>query len=294
MEAVTSTTVSPSSTTTASPTTTTVPGTSSTQAVLPIWSRPVFVYESPEASFTGNPALVPIWVDVTAPGVGVDSEFTAALAAMGAELPEPFQNAIPSDVEIVSLTTGEDESGAHWLADMNDAFSKGAGGLLADYTMLNQLIYTITQGSADFPEVLFTVNGEPVTEFGTEGLDLTGPVDRSSFIDELSLIFLTEPIIEVENVYVVSGMANTFEASLSVRVVDGAGATVHEVPVMATCGSGCWGEFGVGITSDLIVPGESSIQLFTYSAQDGSMTDVITIPVPVGGSWQVDLSTDTP
>jgi hypothetical protein len=225
-------------------------------------------------------------------GPGADAPVTSVLAAIGpdlAELSPPLLNAVPADVEIVGLSTTTVNDAEVLVVDMNEAFLDGAGGLLADFTMLNQLIYSLTIGEGADDGILFTVNGEPIEAFGSEGLVLTDPVNRKSFISELNPIFLTEPVLELEHVYGVAGLANVFEASLIVQVLDGNGEVVHEEPVMASCGTGCWGEFGVGVDSDLITPGESSIRLLTYSAEDGSPQDSITVPVPSAGVWELTV-----
>jgi hypothetical protein len=41
----------------------------------------------------------------------------------------------------------------------------------------------------------------------------------------------------------------------------------------------------VGISSDLITPGENAIQLLDYSAKDGSPENVITVPIPENNEW---------
>lgn len=274
------------SSTTSEPSSSTTPPTTTPTTVATAWQGTVFLYQTPDNSFLGNPALVPIQVDITDPStqLSADDPFTAAIAAVRADLPTGLENSIPAGVQILSVRESSDSI----VVDMNEAFLDGAGGLLADITMLNQIIYTLTDSDPE-KQVEFTVSGQPVKAYGTEGLVLTEPVDRETFIEDIGLIFLTEPIMEVEHVYLVSGMANTFEASLTVRVVDADGATVYEEPVQATCGSGCWGEFGVGVASDLVTRGESSIQLFEYSAEDGSMTNVITIPILENDYWTITL-----
>jgi len=278
----TTTSTIPTTSTTASVTTTTTDATATTAVVLPTWSRPVFLYQAPVSSFVGNPALVPVWIEVSP--VDPDVEFTEALAAVDDDLPDGLENAIPSDVEILGLRF---EDGV-WIADMNEAFLAGAGGLLADMTMLNQLIYTLIYPLPD-AEVLFTVDGQPVETFGSEGLMLTEPVGRDEFLDQAHVINLSEPIVETDDGWIVRGRANVFEATLALNVLDGSGVVTHEEFVTASCGTGCWGEFEVTLDPDLIVPGESSIQLFQHSAQDGSAVDVITVPVPAGGVWSVTL-----
>lgn len=267
----TSTSVAPSTTTT------TVPA-------LETWSGVVFFYQEPENSFSSNPALVPVPVMVEG-SFEEDVDFSRAIAAVvaeGGQLPAGLQTAIPPDV-VVESTTGD---GATVIADMNEAFLDGAGGLLADFTMLNQLIYTLTHDS--YESVMFTVNGEPVEAFGGEGLSLTEPVDRESFREgNLALIFVTQPLVESEGAYLVEGMANVTEATLSMEVIDGEETVVHEETVTASCGTGCWGDFSATIPAELIIPGESSVRLLTHSLEDGSDTEVITVAIPDGDVWQL-------
>ena len=301
----TTTTTIPPTSTSAAPVTTTAPTetTSSVDATTttPVpaattWEGIVYLYQTPENSFLSNPALVPVTLELTdlSGQLLTEDQFTEALGFIGPEMPElpaisALSNAVPPDLQIVGLSATTVDGTAVWAADMNEAFLAGAGGLLADVTMLNQLIYTITHGEGTDVGVLFTVGGQPVEAFGSEGLDLTEPVDRDTFIDDLGLIFLTEPLVALEGEYQVSGRANVFEAALMVRIEDGAGNVVHEEPVMATCGTGCWGEFSVGIPADLIVGGESVVTLFTHSPEDGSMIDVITVPIPAGDVWAITV-----
>lgn len=276
----TSTTLGQTTTTEGGTTTSTTDGTDTTQPVLEVWSRPVYLYQSPENSFVGNPALVPIWVEVSP--LSPDAGFTDAFRAMATNLPPGLENAIPAGVSIVGLQLEAD----HWVADMNEAFLAGAGGLLGDFTMLNQLIYTITEG-ATVDQVRFTVGGEPVGAFGSEGIDLTEPVGRDDFLDQLHVINLTAPIAQVEDGWRIAGVANVFEATLVVNVIDSSGAVTHEEFVTASCGTGCWGDFELTLAPDTIVPGESSVRLFQYSAQDGSIVDAVTVAIPEGGNWRV-------
>ena len=274
-------------TTTTVPATTTTDGsTDSTALALPVWSRPVYLYQMPENSFGNNPALVPVWIEVSQ--LNPDEHFTAALTALGSNLPDTLENAIPADVQIVDLTTTVVDGADVWVADMSESFLDGAGGALADFTMLNQLIYTLTDN--EIHSVLFTVGGEPVEAFGSEGLVLIDPVTRESFREgNLGLIFLTKPLVESEDAYVVEGMANVTEATLALEVIDGEGTVVHEEIVMATAGTGTFGEFSARVSADLITPGESSIRLFTHSLEDGSATEIVTIPIPVGDVWPLGV-----
>ncbi|HJQ77034.1 MAG TPA: Gmad2 immunoglobulin-like domain-containing protein [Acidimicrobiia bacterium] len=269
-------------------TTTTTPATTTTTTVPMVeeWGGVVFLFQEPEDSFVGNPALVPVSAIVQGP-FQPDVNFSHALAKLAdGGLPAGFSNAIPSDVLVEQIVTDGDVT----TAEMSEAFPEGAGGLLADFTMLNQLIYSITYLAGTESSVLFTVDGEPVEAFGSEGLDLTEPVGRDTFLDQLHMINLTEPATDSGEGYLVEGIANVFEATVSIVVLDGNGEVVHEEFVTATCGTGCWGEFSTTIDVEHVTPGESSIRLFVHSAQDGSVVEAITVPIPEDNVWNLPAS----
>jgi hypothetical protein len=160
---------------------------------------------------------------------------------------------------------------------MNQAFLDGAGGLLADFTMLNQLIFTATDGEV-VTNVLFTVGGAPVTAFGGDGLDLSTPVSRETFADNLNSVNLdSSPAGSGDGPLAVTGLANVFEATVSLEVVDSDGMVVVEDFTTASCGTGCWGTYSFII--DYPFTGGETIRVFWHSPEDGSPSDVVTIPV---------------
>lgn len=265
------TTITPEATTTtaAEATTTTVPVGEPADAV-------VYLVQSPENSFTGNPALVP-FQGVVMPGADPVSPAVPGLFALtmpGLMAPEGFENMVPVGVEVLGVTLSE-----HMITlDMNEAFVDGAGsGLLGDFTMLNQFIYTASQ-FGEIESVQFTVNGAPVTAFGSEGLDLSQPVARDTFLDQVNSIIVTSPVQGEDGVpLVVSGAANVFEATVSYEIVDGGGNVVDDGFTMATCGTGCWGGFSFEVQYGFV--GDETVRVFVHSAEDGSPADVVTIPI---------------
>jgi hypothetical protein len=281
-DTTTTTVLTPSSTTTPGTGTTTIPGSTTTSTavqdqVVAAWS--VFFAQTPDGSPTGNPALVPFVLYITeqddVPFDLVDSpeDMLVNLEKLPLEIPEGFFSSVPADVEIVDKTFSRTDRGLNRVTlDMNEAFLAGGGGLLADFTMLNQLIYTALQNDVD--EVVFTVGGEPIEAFGMEGLSLVDPVDGTTFRDELSPIFLTSAVTADGEEYQVYGVANVFEAVVSYRVpgTDVAGF------VMATCGTGCWGGFDFTIPR-AEVPEGAVLELFADSAEDGSPMFVISVPL---------------
>ena len=273
----------------ATTTTTTIPGTETTEPPATTTTEPsptttvstertgvyVFLTHDPENSFTGNPALVPFFSTVEA-GPGEPAELLSLRLLTDDELAPPpgFATFVPDPVEVMSLTRS-DESLV--TVDMNQAFLDGAGGLLADFTMLNQLIFTATDGEV-VTEVLFTVGGTPVTAFGGDGLDLTTPVSRDTFVDNLNSVNLdSSPVGSGEGPLALTGLANVFEATVSLEVVDSDGNVVVEDFTTATCGTGCWGAYSFII--DYPFTGGEKIRVFWHSPEDGSPSDVVTIPV---------------
>lgn len=286
VETTTTTTTLVTTTTSSGVTTTTTPSTTTTSVPAPSEvNGVVYLYQEPERSFSGNPALVAVPVVVQVQSEQVD--FLTAWQRVregGAGLPDGLSTAVPADVGVEATRVEGDVI----IAEMSDAFSDGAAspGLLSDFTMLNQLVFTLTHDNPN-RSVQFTVGGEPVAIFGTEGIELTSPVGREDFLDWVHVINLTSPIMrQGEGGYLVKGIANVFEATVSIAVLDGEGEETHEEFATASCGTGCWGEFEVVLDPELITPGESSIRLFQHSAQDGSVVDAITIPVAPDGAWR--------
>jgi hypothetical protein len=238
----------------------------------------------------GNPALVPVSVSLTdASGVlrGIEDPalVVTRLADLGVTLPEGLTTVIPPGVDGVNGGV-DDSSPAVITMHMNEAFLDGAGGLLADITMLNQIIYTVTQ---DDPEALvqFIVDDEVVEAYGSEGLSLVDAVGRDSFLDQLNPIILTQPFfLGGDGLPHLEGRANVFEAGLTVRVVDpSSGEALYEEPVMASCGTGCWGIFTHEFDTP-VLSAETVVMVFWYSAEDGEPADVVTVPV-AEGAWNL-------
>jgi len=279
VEPVATTTTTPEATTSVpNQTTTTSPGQELRGVV-------VYLVRTPDNSFLGNPALVPFFTNVMAmPGDTPEEVALRTLTNPSLSPPSGFDNHVPADVEVVSV---DNESEGVRVIDMNQAFLQGSdSGALGDFTMLNQLIYTTTDEEL-FPEVRFTVGGEPVTQFGSEGLDISGPLDREAFIDELNSVNLTSAINgSGSGPLVITGVANVFEATVSLELVDPDGNVVHDDFTTATCGSGCWGSFSFHIEDVDFEATPLTARIFWHSPEDGEPADVVTVPVHWGeGGW---------
>jgi len=77
----------------------------------------------------------------------------------------------------------------------------------------------------------------------------------------------------------ISGNADVFEAVVSYRILDEHGNVVVEGTTMATCGSGCRGEFSTRVRFSVDHDQPGTIQVFEVSSKDGSDVNVVEIPV---------------
>ena len=154
--------------------------------------------------------------------------------------------AIPEGTTLLGLTI---EDGVATV-DLSREFESG-GGSASMLARLGQVVYTLTQFST-VDSVLFELDGRPTTTFGGEGVVPAGrPADRAcDFHDQLPAIFVDRPAwgAAAGQPGRVSGLANVFEASFQVELLDAAGATVVDRPVMASCGTGCWGDFRISLS----------------------------------------------
>jgi len=140
---------------------------------------------------------------------------------------------------------------------------------------LAQVVYTLTQFSA-VDEVLFELDGEPVTTFSSEGVILDGPVGRADYRDMLPAIFVDRPAwgASLGNPGRVSGLANVFEATFRVELLDAKGTVLADEQVMASCGTGCWGTFSTSLAYDVAKAQYGTLRVFDYSAKDGTPENV--------------------
>jgi hypothetical protein len=225
----------------------------------------------------GTAGLVPILAEVPqTQGVGA-----AAMHALlaGPAVPESGGREITSAVPAGSRLLGLSIEDGVATVDLSSEFESG-GGSASVLIRLGQVVYTLTQ----FPtveSVLFEIEGRPVTVFSAEGLILDGPVGREGFENELPAIFVDRPAYgaALGNPARIRGSANVFEAAFLITLLDGNGATLAEVPAMATCGTGCRGTFDVTLSYAVSEAGWGTLRVWAGSAQDGRPIYVREYPV---------------
>jgi hypothetical protein len=77
----------------------------------------------------------------------------------------------------------------------------------------------------------------------------------------------------------VSGTADVFEATVSLRILDANGREITRTFTNATCGTGCRGTFSVSIPYSVGSFQDGTIEVFEASARDGSPLHLVRIPV---------------
>ena len=145
---------------------------------------------------------------------------------------------------------------------------------------LAQVVYTLTQFST-VKSVVFQIEGQTVTVFGSEGIVLDGPVGRADFEDQLPSMFVDRPAFgaALGNPGRVTGSANVFEATFRIAMLDAAAQGLADRMVMATCGTGCRGTFEANLVYTVAKAQWGTLRVYDPSEVDGSPTDIRDYPV---------------
>ncbi|MEQ7006723.1 Gmad2 immunoglobulin-like domain-containing protein [Actinopolymorpha sp. B17G11] len=144
-----------------------------------------------------------------------------------------------------------------------------AGGRTLARQRQAQVVYTLTQYPT-FSKVEFRINGAG-----------NMPVGRADYADLLPPIVVTSPHIgaAVTSPVTVSGTANVFEATVSIRILDASGAEIATAFTTATCGTGCRGSYSTAVRFAVGRTQPGTIQVYEVSAENGSRIHVVDIPV---------------
>ena len=213
----------------------------------------------------------------------VPSTTAVARAAMGVLLGGPVQRpgattlstAIPAGTSLLDLSV----SGGTATVNLSHEFESD-GASASARRRLAQVVYTLTQFTS-IRSVLFQVEGQTVTTFGSEGVVLDGPQARADFVDVLPSIFVDRAAYgaAISDPARITGSADVFEATFLVAILDGAGHQLVEQQAMATCGSGCRGTFDISVAYHVTKAQWGVLRAYDRSAKDGSPQDVREYPV---------------
>ncbi|MGX1910041.1 Gmad2 immunoglobulin-like domain-containing protein [Streptomyces phaeochromogenes] len=185
--------------------------------------------------------------------------------------------AIPSGTKLNSVVVDRHVA----TADLSGRYDDG-GGSLSMRARLAQVVFTATRFPA-VHKVRFELDGKPVTSFGGEGILLNRPVGRADFEDLSPLVLVESPLIgdSIRTPVRVWGSANTFEATLRLKITDAAGRTVANPYVTATSGTGTRGTFDVTIPYRATRSGAGKLTAYWDSPEDGRAVIEDTVPLTV-------------
>ena len=207
-----------------------------------------------------------------------------AVAAMNGLLAGPtadeaghrtITSAVPDGTRLLSLSIKNSVA----TVDLSTEFGSD-GGTASMHYRLAQVVYTLTQFGT-IKSVVFEIEGQAVTVFGSEGIVLRGPVGRADYYDQLPSIFVDRPAYgaAIGNPGRVAGNANVFEATFRVAVLDAAGKALVDQQVMATCGTGCRGTFDVTMHYAVGNGQWGTLRAYDISAKDGTPEAIRDYPV---------------
>jgi sporulation and spore germination protein/immunoglobulin-like protein involved in spore germination len=225
----------------------------------------------------GVTGLVPVLRTVPQTARVANAAMTALLA--GPTKAEAADSTITTAIPDGTTLNGVSIRNGIATVDLSTAFDSG-GGTASMRDRLAQVVYTLTQFST-LKSVVFQVEGQTVTVFGSEGIVLDGPSKRADWTDELPAMFVDRPAYgaALGNPGPVSGNADVFEATFRVAVLDGSGKVLIDQQVMASCGSGCRGTFQQTVAYTIGKAQWGTLRVYDPSAQDGSPQSVRDYPV---------------
>ncbi len=247
-----------------------------------------FMLDGSGTETTPGPHLVPVArsVDRNTPATEAMQALLAGPTAMELATFPGLSSAVPAGTELrwVAVTDGVA------TVDLTGTFVTG-GGSLSFRSRLAQVVFTLTQ----FPtvdEVRFRIDGVATTVFGGEGVIIPAPVDRTEFTDVTPLILLDDPPMWGfgGNPITVEGVANVFEGTVLVTLVDDDGLILYDGFTTASCGMGCWGTFEVEIPYDVDHGQWGAVIVAWQSPIDGSLVDVREHPVWLDSAYEGDVA----
>ena len=226
--------------------------------------------------FALNEAVATAGRTVAAPAVGKGAVEALLAGPEGIEVEMGMTTAIPEGTELLGLDIADGVA----TVDLSEEY-EGGGGSLSMQLRVAQVVFTLTQFD-NVDTVEFRIDGAPVESIGGEGVMVDG-VDRSSFTNVTPAVLIESPVPGevVSSPLEITGMANTFEATVNYTVTDGDGLIVTEGFTTATAGMGTFGTFSATATFRVPTPGVGSVIGFEISPQDGSQANVYEVPVDI-------------
>jgi germination protein M len=238
--------------------------------------RAYFLLDDPAG---GNPALVPVLRTVPKSPASARAAMEALLAGPSAReraASPRITTLVPAGTELLGIEI----SGGLATVDLSAEFASG-GGSFSVHGRLAQVAYTMTQITT-VDRVSFKLDGKPVSVFSSEGIILDKPVTRAKYRDDfLSPIFVDRPAWGAGLLTPgrVTGLANVSEAQFRIALLDRNDKVLMDRPVLAACGTGCWGSFDVTLSYDVPTAQWGTLRVWDTSEATGKPIAVREYPV---------------
>jgi len=225
----------------------------------------------------GSVGLVPVLREVPKSTAVAKAAMTALLA--GPTRLESGDRQISTAIPDGTTLLGVSAKNGVATVDLSTEYDSGSGSASMQYR-LAQVVYTLTQ-FATIKSVVFQIDGETVTTFGSEGIVIDGPVGRADYDDQLPAIFVDRPAFRAgfASGGRVSGNADVFEATFRVTILDASGTPLVDDQVMASCGTGCRGTFSTTLSYKVGKGQWGTLRAYEPSAKDGTPTNIREYPV---------------
>jgi Sporulation and spore germination/Immunoglobulin-like domain of bacterial spore germination len=185
--------------------------------------------------------LYPVTRGVQATRAVIGAAVRALLAGPGGT---GATSAVPAGTQLLGISL----HGGVATVDLTSDFAAG-GSAASERLRLAQLVYTVTQFRG-VRGVRLHLDGSPVTAL-SDGLVLADPMTRRSmgFADLAPAISVTSPRpgARVQAPFTVRGVADVFEAGLTLKLLDAQGHELSSGASSASCGTGCPGTFSFTI-----------------------------------------------
>lgn len=223
-------------------------------------------------SFTDNAGLAPVERDIPkTQAVGAASVEALLAGPIEPELAASpaMYTSIPEGTRFLGLEI------SNGIATVNLSSEFEAGGDSISVTgRIAQVVYTLTQ----FPTVTgvrFEFDGVP-----PKGVFIGG-FTRAEYTAFLPAIFVDRPAWggTLGAPARVTGIANVFEATFRIAILDANGSVLVDQRAMASCGTGCWGTFDVTVPYHVTASQSGTLRVYDRSVKDGSRENVTDYPV---------------
>jgi hypothetical protein len=251
---------------------------------------------SVSVSPTGSPeptrqstVTLEVWFDTDDNRLGLIHRTVPATEAVGRASLEALL-AGPSDREVASgigtqIPPGTDLldlsiAGGVATVDLSRDYFSG-GSAVSEWTRLGQVVFTMSQFSSVDGGVNIQLDGDPIRPFDIDGNFLDRPWVREDFEQIVPAIVIQSPTAgqSVGSPVPISGTADVFEATVSLRLLDEDGNEIANGFTTATCGTGCRGTFEATLDYRVDHGQRGTVEAFEASAEDGHPINVADVPV---------------